>query len=381
MRRNALFILYGLTLLCFAFFTYLFVDQNLIYLKLFYTGFAVINRGVITIIYFIFIFIFFVFYWIFILFFKNRKLDAKELKLLILATIIITLFSYPAMLSYDIFNYITTSKVLYSYHENPYIVMPIEFKGEPFLSFTHAANKIALYGPFWLLLSGFPYLLGFENFIFILFNFKLISVLFYLGTIYLIWKISKNIFSVAFFALNPLVITETLISGHNDIIMMFLAVSALLFINKKRIILGLILLLLSILIKYATIFLIPVYLYLICYVIRNKNIDKERIFNLSALSMFVIFLLSLFREEIYPWYAIWFLIFISINSQAFKKRFLFLVSVFCFSLLLRYMPFMLWGTHFGITPVVKAGFTFIPSIVVILFYVLSGNLCLKKRFF
>lgn len=381
MRKKTLFVLYSLTLLCFTIFSYLFIDQNLKYLHFLYSGFSTTNRLLSSVIYVFIIIILFSFYFQFLRFAKNNKLNLRGLKTLILITISILIFSYPAMVSYDIFNYLTTAKVVYKYHENPYIVMPIEFKGEAFLSFTHAANKTALYGPFWLLLSGFPYLFGLGYFILILINFKLFLLLFYLAVLYLIWKISKSMFAVGFFALNPLVIIETLISSHNDIVMMFFAVLSLFLIFKKRISLGLIFLLLSILIKYATLFLIPIYLYLIWQIIRKKYINKEKILNISAISMFIIFVFSQFREEIYPWYGIWFLVFISINAQIVKKRFLILVSVFCFSLLLRYVPFMLWGTHFGIIPVVKAGITFIPSIVVILFYVLSGNLCLRKRFF
>src|SRR5260221_3326430 len=116
------------------------------------------------------------------------------------------------MLSYDIFNYIATAKVLFLYHENPYIIMPIEFLGDPFLLFMHAANKLALYGPFWIIMTGIPFLFSVKNFILSLLLFKLFVASFYFGTILFFNKLAKNLLSIFVFGLNPLVIIETSVS-------------------------------------------------------------------------------------------------------------------------------------------------------------------------
>ena len=119
---NKQLFLYGLFLLAFTFFTYLFVDPNLIYLDKIFTGFAYKNRQLVSIMYIFFVLLFFVFYW----YFYNR-ITKKNIKKIIFISIVFLFFSYPAILSFDIFNYIFTAKVFYLYHENPYIVMPIEF--------------------------------------------------------------------------------------------------------------------------------------------------------------------------------------------------------------------------------------------------------------
>lgn len=270
------------------------------------------------------------------------------------------------MLSYDIFNYISTAKVAFFYHENPYIIMPIEFINDPLLSFTHAANKIALYGPFWILLSVIPFSLGFGNFLIILFSFKFLNILFYIGTLYFIWKISKKNISLIIFGLNPLVIIETMVSGHNDTVMMFLAIASLFFLIKKKIWSGLLTIILSVLIKYSTLFLIPIYFYGIFQIIKNKNLNIEKFIYFSAISMFLIFLLSPLREEIYPWYAIWFLVFTALIPE---KKIIFYLSIsLSFGLLLRYIPFMFLGTHFEITPVLKTLFLFFPSLILLIFF-------------
>ena len=87
------------------------------------------------------------------------------------------------------------------------------------------------------------------------------------------------------------------------------------------------------------------------------------------------FILSPIREEIYPWYAIWFLPFISI---VFQKRTLVYISVaLSFGLLLRYVPFMLFGTHFGVTPFLKISVTLTPVFFVLIYVFLRDKLWLK----
>lgn len=350
--------LYILFLFSFVLFSYLFLDPNLFYFKKIYTGFAFFNRPLVTSIYIILILVFFGFYSIFL-----KK--SFNLKFLIGITCTILLFSYSAMLSQDIFNYLTTAKAIFKYHENPYITMPVEFTGDTNLLFTHAANKIALYGPLWIFLSAVPYFLSFGNFILSFFEFKFFVILFYLGTILLIKRISKSNFSVALFALNPLIVIEILIGNHNDIVMMFFALFSFFLLMRKKILLASLFLVLSIFVKYATIFLIPVFTLTAIKIIRRQKINWNKVFDNCAISMMIVFLLSALREEIYPWYATWFLTFSSIAPQ---KKLLFHISLaFSFGLLLRHIPFMLIGSHFGITPTIKTFVSFVPVALVLIY--------------
>lgn len=360
--KKFIFILYSIFLVLFAIYSYAFVDPNLSYLKSIYYGFVFSNRFLATVLYILFILIFFIFYGIFAWLGVRKKLQFNDALLLLGITLGTLFISYPAMLSYDIFNYVATSKVLFFYSENPYIIMPIEFTGDPLLSFTHAANKIALYGPFWIVLTGIPYFLGFGNFIIALFSFKFFVAIFYLATAFLIWKMSKNTISVILFSLNPLIAIETLISGHNDIVMMFLALFSFFLLMRKKIVFSIVFFLLSIAIKYATLFLLPLFVFLLWKSFRKKSINWEKTFYISFLFMLLAFLLSPLREEIYPWYAIWFLPFVSLLHK--NKLFIFLVLAFSFGLLLRYIPFMLLGTHFGLTPIAKILVTFLPVIFI-----------------
>jgi len=366
--KKIIFFLYSAFLSLFTFFSYAFIDPNLSYLKNIYSGFFSSNRLLSAVFYVLSVLIFFIFYGIFIYWGIKRRINIKEIFILLGITVVILFFSYPAILSFDIFNYIATSKVLFFYHENPYIVMPIEFIRDPLLGFTHAANKIALYGPFWILLTGIPYLFGFGNFILTLFGFKIFVAIFYFLTVFLIWKMSKNIISVILFAFNPLVVIETLVSGHNDIVMAFLVLFSFFLLNKKKnIFLGVIFFVLSILIKYATILLIPIFLYVVWKLIKNKEIDWTRVYYFSSLLMLFAFLLSPIREEIYPWYAIWFLSFSFLIPT--KKILLYSSVAFSFGLLFRYVPFIFSGLHTGLTPIIKSIVTFVPISLIFLYYI------------
>lgn len=363
-----IFFLYGLFLFLFTLFSYLFVDINLIYLKPLITGFFMDQRLAVVLGYTLFIGLFFIFYLFFLLNFKKEKLNLDSLRKLIILSFALLILSYPAIVSYDIFNYIGTAKVLFHYAENPYILMPIQFVHDPILFFMHAANKVALYGPFWIVLTGIPFVLSFGNFIASMFLFKILSSVFYFATIYLIYKITKSVYWTAFVALNPLVVFETSVSGHNDFVMIFFAILAFCLISKNKTTFSLFSILLSILVKFATIFLLPVFLYTIYLKRAKQNINWPRIYLLSGFSMLIIFLLSPLREEIYPWYAIWFLVFIPIAT---KNRIIEISSIiFSFSLMLRYIPFMYLGTYFGPTPLIKILVTFVPVFAYLMYKVI-----------
>lgn len=365
---------YIIFLILFTAFSYSFVDPNLSYLKFLYTGFSLNHRFWTMFLYFLFISVYFIYYAIFI---NKAKKNGINLKLIIFLTSSILFLSYPAMLSFDIFNYIATSKVLFGYHENPYIFKPIEFIGDPLLQFTRASNKVALYGPIWILVSAIPYFLGFGNFILTLFGFKLIAIFSYVVATFLMMKITRSVLATAIFSLNPLVIVETLVSGHNDLFMMFLALFSFYLLFKKQKLGSTVSFIFSVFIKYSTFFLIPVYAFAFWQTLKNKNINWGKVYFISSISMFIIFLLSPLREELYPWYAIWFLIFSSITHN--RKILAYLSFGISIGLLWSYIPYMFLGTYFGITPYLKATIILIPTLASILF-VLRRRLWLRIFF-
>jgi len=368
--KRLFFIGYLTILIAFTLFSYLFVDANFIYSPLPLKGFDDQHRILVSVIYFFIVSIFFVVY-IFLLKNINSVIqNLSEIKKFI-PLFLVPVFAYPAMFSYDIFNYIATSKVLFYYHENPYLIMPIDFIGDPTLVFTRAANKLALYGIFWTFISGIPYLLSFGNYLVSILMFKLFAGLFYLGLIFLIWKLTRNKLSVVLFAANPLVIIETFISGHNDVVMMFFALLAVYSLKNKRIFLAVIFLVLSIFIKYATLFLAPLFLLTVIQYAKNKKIDWSKFYLWAFFSMLAIFVLSFLREEIYPWYAVWPLTFLVLIPQ--KRKFINIFLGLSYGLMLAYIPYMYFGTYFGTTPFAKILLMLFPPVGIFLYQTIKAN--------
>jgi len=365
--KNFIIFLYILFLSILTVFSYAFLDPNITALKKLFIDFAFDQRVFTTIFYISLVVIFFIFYGIFLWLGIRKKIHAKDVIRLTAITVIVLFFSYPVMLSYDILNYIATSKVLFFYQENPYVIMPIEIAGDSLFSFMHAANKVALYGPFWVLITGIPHFLGFGNLLLTLYSFKIFIAIFYLGTAFIIWKISKNIIPVILFSLNPLIAIETLVSGHNDIVMIFLALFSFFLLTKKKVFIAVLFFILSIFIKYSTILLIPVFLYALWKIVKKKEINWKTIFYFSAFCMLAGFLLSPLREEIYSWYAIWFLPFVFLIPD--KKILLYVSVSLSFGLLFRHVPYMFSGTHAGLTPLFKSIVTFVPASLVLLYFI------------
>jgi len=278
-------------------------------------------------------------------------------KWLVPLVLILTL-SYP-MLSYDLFNYMTTANVAYTHHENPYIVMPIEIPNDSNLAFTRAANKVALYGPTWLLLTWIPHTLGMGNIWQTIITFKLMNALWYVGFCYVLWCVTKNMKNVIFFALNPLIIMETLVSGHNDIVMMVLACGGLLLWLKKEWVsrfFGLFIFILSIFIKGATAALIPLLFF--------RKMTQSRLMLIVSCLLFLVFIIATpIREELYPWYAIWFLstaAFLPYPKYSWFWQFCIALSL---GLELRHVPYMAMGYYEGPGPLLRTVLTIIPVAV------------------
>jgi hypothetical protein len=257
----------------------------------------------------------------------------------------ILIFSYPAF-TYDIFNYMTTAKVVYTYRENPYLVMPVEIPNEPNLAFTRAANKVALYGPVWLFITAIPHYFGGGNVWATLFIYKLMNAAAYLGFCYFIFRQTKTYANVLFFALNPLVLIEVLMNAHNDIYMMLLALGGVVLWQNGKKISGLTALVLSWLIKGATLPLVIA-------------LNKSLIWTYWILTL-VFFIIAPIREELYPWYAVW-LVTTAALLPIPKHRFIYWFTiVLTFALELRNIPYLWMAYYEGPGPLLRLVLTVVP---------------------
>jgi hypothetical protein len=344
------FWLYGIICILLVVFSYLFVDGNLA--RTSFVGFYVANRPLAAAVYVALL----AGLWA-LFFLARRKVTEGGLVRPWLILGLLLLFSYPAF-SYDMFNYIATAKVTFLYRENPYLVMPIEITGEPMLAYTRAANKVALYGPTWIALTGIPYVVGLGNVWATIFSMKALVAVFYAGIAWLIYKVTKRWEDVWYFALNPLVLVEVLVSGHNDVVMMFLALSGLVIAARHRIA-GWVLWFASVWVKGATVVLAPV-MFL-------RDPLSPQALRLSYGLMSIVFLLSPLREEMYPWYALWLVPIAALMGR--KERFLRgLTIALTFGLSFRHVPYIATAEYGGTGPMTRTLVTVIPVAVFLLWF-------------
>lgn len=304
------------------------------------------NRPLSTYLYGGIVLSFFVLYCLTLYFIQKKKVDEKTIFRIILLGSGILLFSYTAF-SHDIFNYIFDAKILTKYGQNPYEHKALDFPGDPMLGFMHWTHRTYPYGPAWLLLTVPLSYLGMQIFTATFFLFKLLMTASFVGTVWYIKKISQKVFpkytalSVALFGLNPLVLFESLVSAHNDIVMLFFAVAALYYLLEKKYLLAFGLLLFSIAIKYATLFLLPVFIF-IWYRQRQK---KEISWQFVSLSMVILMtgavLAATNRTNFQPWYLLYVLPFAAFAGY---KSYVF-IPLFFFSILglLTYAPYLYYG--------------------------------------
>lgn len=302
------------------------------------------------------LFLLFTFYFLILRRVKHGWLKGKRFWLLIFATTGILWFSYNAF-SYDLFNYIFDAKIVAFYHQSPYKVKPLDFLNDPMLGFMHWTHRTSVYPPLWIGLSVIPFVLGFGKLILQLLSFKAMMIGFYLGTLWLIGKISaimapkQKVFNLAFYAFSPLVIIESLVSAHNDGMMMFFALLGFYFLLKKKPYHSLLALFFSIGIKYATVILLPVFALALWQKTRVKKLDYQKLNIINILAMSLMICIISYQIGFQPWYLLWILPFIALRANG--KFFPWLTIGFSLGSLLCYAPFLYYGHWNSPVPTIK----------------------------
>lgn len=240
----------------------------------------------------------------------KKHISVKGLFVIIGVVSILLAFSYNAF-SYDFFNYIFDAKILTHYHLNPYQYKALDFPADPMLGFMHWTHRTYPYGPFWLVLTVPLSFIASNVFIITFFLFKLLTLAAYVVFAWYFYKVAvivnekRALFATTFLVLNPLFLAEFLVSGHNDSSMFALAFVAIYYLLKKNQVLGYILLILSIGLKFATGFLLPAFLLVSFYLLKKRNIPIKLFIHMSTLLMIVAFVLVSYRTIFEPWYLIY----------------------------------------------------------------------------
>ncbi len=177
----------------------------------------------------------------------------------------------PPLLSRDLFAVGFYGNISVFYHENPYLVTPQKFVGDPWLAFmsTNWKNTPMVYGPVvWLMSSAGALIFGrsiVANLVFL----KVIMAGAHIANALLIWHILGRIaperrqLGTLLYAWNPVVIMVGVGGGHNDIIMMTFVLFAFLLLLEERPMLGFASLTLAVLVKYVSLIFMAMYLFYI----------------------------------------------------------------------------------------------------------------------
>lgn len=189
----------------------------------------------------------------------------------------------PAMLSHDVIVYASYGRVLSAYQANPYFTPIAAFPADPFTPLNYWSQTVSAYGPVWTLICGvFGWLLSPEPAIYVI-AFRILGLALHLLNIYLVGRILLTMertprevtLGMLLYAWNPLVLLESSLGAHNDVLMVtFVLLGALLavraerggyFLRARGYLPPLIALTLSVLVKFTALPILAVYfLWLAC---------------------------------------------------------------------------------------------------------------------
>lgn len=352
--KKFLFFSYGIVLILLFLYSYTQVDLSLTFSRLGilhslvnafqYIGYF--QRPLSAGIYVSLLILLFVFYVFFLCLSYKGFLNKKDVWKLILGGSILLVFSYNAF-SYDLFNYIFDAKIVTHYHQNPYLHKALDYQGDPMLSFMRWTHRVYPYGPLWLVLTVPLSFIGYQFFIPTFFFFKLLMTASFVGSVYLIGKIfqrlnpRREVLGIVFFGLQPLLLIESLVSSHLDIVMMFFALYAIYLLLEKRYMYSLMSFFLSIGIKFATLFIAPLFIFFFICENQKKVFPWRLGFFLTTVLMLVATIIASVRTNFQPWYLIGPLTFAVFLAD--WVYILVITIIISFFALLSYLPFLYLG--------------------------------------
>ncbi len=273
----------------------------------------------------------------------KHKISGKNLAILVIISSFLV-FAYPAF-SHDLFNYIFDGRIVIHYGLSPSFFKALDFPDDTWVRFMHWTHRYYPYGPFWLWLTLIPSYIGLNKFVWTLTLFKLTFLAFHLCNIWLILKIARIINSrhhyanVIFYAFNPLILIESLISPHNEVVMLTFTLLGLYFLLRNRIVLFVLAIILSVGIKYISFIILPW-----SWIVNRSS--KYYLTSLWWLWMLCLIPLYLSREP-YSWYFIPIIGLCAISTR-FKWLALITISL-SLGLLIRYFPILLFGEYSAVT--------------------------------
>jgi energy-converting hydrogenase Eha subunit C len=133
----------------------------------------------------------------------------------------------PGLFSHDMLAYASYSRLLATYHANPYFVTISAFPHDPIMPFDQWPQTISVYGPVWMVVCGLLGIVLRPDPLSYIIAFRLVALTMHLLNIWLIGRTLQTMgrsprtisLGMLIYAWNPLVLLESGLNGHNDICM------------------------------------------------------------------------------------------------------------------------------------------------------------------
>lgn len=203
-----------------------------------------------------------------------RTSSFKVLGWVSLLTLLLTFL--PPFTCEDVYFYIATGQMQSVYHTNPYIHNAHEIIGwrsDPFLSTTGWGFLLNMYGPLWTKLTQWLVLISNNNLWLAVWLFKVLAGLLHIFNTILIGVIAKRLQlnisqTMLVYGWNPLLLFELPGHAHNDALLITFIILAIIALTHGKEVLTLPFLMLSTLVKYTPILLIP--LFSLCFIVKKR---------------------------------------------------------------------------------------------------------------
>ncbi|HEX9124651.1 MAG TPA: glycosyltransferase 87 family protein [Actinomycetota bacterium] len=153
----------------------------------------------------------------------------------------LVLFLLPLLFSRDVYSYASYGRIAGVHHANPYVATPSAFPNDALLPYVGPrwVDTPAVYGPLFTLLSSWLVRLS-SNVATLILAFKALAIAASLATLAVVaglvrraWP-GREAFAIAAFGLNPVVVFQSVGSGHNDLLVALSVVGALALVATRR---------------------------------------------------------------------------------------------------------------------------------------------------
>ena len=320
-------------------------NNTLFTIQKFFQNIGYFQRPLSTVIFIGLLLLYFIFYLQLIILTVKKLISKKQIFILLLLTVVMLLLSYPAF-SYDLFNYLFYGRIITHYGLSPYNFRALDFPADTWTRFMHWTHNTYPYGPIWLAITVPLSFLGQQKFIITLILYKLLMAGGFLFSGLFIYKIAKALkinnplLILVLFSFNPLIIIESLISSHNDIVMIAFSLVGFYWLIKEKLFPSLLFILIASAVKLAVIPLFITWLIVVVFRVYKRSISLPKILLLTFSLMLLAFLYYLKDHSLQPWYFLWFFPFgLLLNSKYVHLSLIFLSLGF----LGNYAPFLFFG--------------------------------------